>query len=585
MAYKVDKFNGNLLTTVADGTLDASTDLRFVGKNYAGYGEIQNENFLHLMENFANTTPPPKPVVGQIWYDTNNKKLRFYDGTRFKLTTGAEVGTQQPSGLGAGELWWNSSVGKLYIYNGTDFTLVGPDTDPQTGGAVARVVKDSLGGNRTILQLLSEGSVVAIVSSTAFTLGTENLISGFSQIKQGFTLINTGTDGVTTSDHTYWGTASNALRLGGFPASDYLRGSDLLFSATARFSDNGFTVGDGDDIAVKIRDGDKPYIESRLGVPIKVEIRNPDNLFAAARNVLTVSYTDVYPGESGVNLGTPSLKWNAVNATTVNATTVNGNLVGNSAGDHTGNVRAINNDILINAVTREIGSATTTFIAQEFIGPLTGDCSGKSNNSGLLEGAPPRVIVEANSIVQRDSSGDVFARNFVATGAANKADALRLGDTGTYVFSNTGAIGNTIAARTSGGNLFAILFEGTATSARYADLAEKYLTDRDYDVGTVVAVGGEKEVTASQFGDRAIGVVSANPAFMMNSELEGGTYVALKGRVPVKVVGSVKKKDRLVATDNGCAIRATHHQHSDVFAIALEDSDDTGVKLIEAIIL
>jgi hypothetical protein len=98
-------------------------------------------------------------------------------------------------------------------------------------------------------------------------------------------------------------------------------------------------------------------------------------------------------------------------------------------------------------------------------------------------------------------------------------------------------------------------------------------------------VGGDAEVTASQFGDRAIGVVSANPAYMMNSELEGGTYIALKGRVPVKVIGSVKKKDRLVATDNGYAIKATHHQHADVFAVALESSDDTGVKLIEAVIL
>jgi hypothetical protein len=582
MAYKVDKFNGNFLTTVADGTLDASTDLRFVGKNYAGYGEIQNENFLHLMENFANTTPPPKPVVGQIWYDSGNKKLRFYDGTRFKLTTGAEVGTQQPTGLGAGEFWWNSSVGKLYIYNGTDYTLVGPDTDPQTGGAVARVVKDSLGGNRTILQLLSEGSVVAILSATAFTLGSENNIPGFSKIRQGFTLINTeADDGITTTDHRYWGTASNSLRLGGFPASDYLRSSGLVFTATARFLDNGFTVGDGDDLSVNIRDGDKPYIESRLGVPIRFNIRNADNLNAAARNTLTVSYSDVSPGETGINLGTSSLKWNAVNAVTVNATTFNGNLVGNSTGSHQGNVVALNNDILINAATRQIGSSTTTFVAQEFIGPLTGDCSGKSNNSGLLEGAPPRVVVEGNSIVQRDGSGDIFARNFIATGAANKADTLKLGNTGNYVSSDTGPIGNTIAARTSGGNLFAILFEGTATSARYADLAEKYLTDKEYEVGTVMVVGGEKEVTASTAGQRAVGVVSGNPAFMMNSELEGGTYVALKGRVPVKVFGRVNKGDELIAGHEGNAVAGS----GKVFAIALEHNDNPGVKLVEAVIL
>jgi hypothetical protein len=124
---------------------------------------------------------------------------------------------------------------------------------------------------------------------------------------------------------------------------------------------------------------------------------------------------------------------------------------------------------------------------------------------------------------------------------------------------------------------------GTATSARYADLAEKYLADKEYEVGTVVVVGGEKEVTACSHGCRALGVVSANPAYMMNSELAGGTYIALKGRVPVKVYGTVNKGDRLVAADNGCAIRA--HLSTEVFAIALETSNDAGVKTIEAVVL
>ena len=66
MAYEVNKFNNVFLTSVADGTIDTTTDLRLVGKNYAGYGEVQNENFVHLLENFANTTAPPKAITGQI---------------------------------------------------------------------------------------------------------------------------------------------------------------------------------------------------------------------------------------------------------------------------------------------------------------------------------------------------------------------------------------------------------------------------------------------------------------------------------------------------------------------------------------
>ena len=128
------------------------------------------------------------------------------------------------------------------------------------------------------------------------------------------------------------------------------------------------------------------------------------------------------------------------------------------------------------------------------------------------------------------------------------------------------------------------MFQGEASTARYADLAEKYLPDADYEVGTVVTVGGEKEITACKYGDRAIGVVSANPAYMMNSELEGGIYVALKGRVPVRVVGAVAKGQRLIASNNGCAVGAVPHAN-DVFAIALETNNDTSEKIVEAIVL
>ena len=127
-------------------------------------------------------------------------------------------------------------------------------------------------------------------------------------------------------------------------------------------------------------------------------------------------------------------------------------------------------------------------------------------------------------------------------------------------------------------------FYGKSTQAQYADLAEKYLADADYEVGTVVAVGGAAEVTASKWGDLAIGVVSNNPAYMMNAGLEGGTYIALKGRVPVKVIGAIIKGQRLIAGDNGCAVAAVPHAN-DVFGVALESNSEVGVKLIEAVIL
>jgi hypothetical protein len=125
---------------------------------------------------------------------------------------------------------------------------------------------------------------------------------------------------------------------------------------------------------------------------------------------------------------------------------------------------------------------------------------------------------------------------------------------------------------------------GKAVQAQYADLAEMYLPDAEYAVGTVVMIGGTAEVTACQFGNRAIGAISANPSYLMNSGLEGGVPVALKGRVPVKVIGTVKKGQNLIAGDNGCATAAVYHS-SEVFAIALAASDDSGEKLVEALVL
>ena len=94
-------------------------------------------------------------------------------------------------------------------------------------------------------------------------------------------------------------------------------------------------------------------------------------------------------------------------------------------------------------------------------------------------------------------------------------------------------------------------------------------------------IGGEKEITACQEGNRAVGTISANPAFMMNKDLEGGVYVALKGRVPCKVSGTVKKGNKLIAGPNGTAIPG----EGDVFAIALESSDISDVKIIEVLVL
>jgi hypothetical protein len=590
MAYKVDKFNGAFLVNVSDGTIDTTTDLRFVGKNYAGYGEIQNENFLHLMENFANTTQPPKAVIGQIWYDSANKKLKFYDGTRFKFANGAESATTAPSGLAVGEFWWDSVNQQLYTWSGTDYILVGPESSPELGASSVVIVQitDTSNVNHSVVKIISADETIAIISRDEFTPNSAALLSpAFNVIKKGITLRNTNALGVTSDDHVYWGTASNSNRLGGRPASEYLTNPPQPFTGEVSFKDPGFSLGDDNDLRVRVENSDELIFENRLGNDITIRITVAET--TDERDVAVFSRTGMFPGLTATyDLGTPELRWNNVYAITTTGNLI-GDVTGNTVGEHKGTVRANDDTVMINGASKQIG-----FVGANIVGTLTGSCTGSSSTSTsaltlqnfepsigfLLDPETSTPLTDQRSVPLRSPDGDITARRLI--GIANQADQLLVG--ATYRSAALTATGNTIAARDNNGDIFARLFQGTATSAQYADLAEKYLADAEYEPGTVVVVGGEAEVTASSWGQRALGVVSTNPAYMMNSELEGGTYIALKGRVPVKVVGAVKKGDRLIATANGCATAGTPHS-SDVFAIALETNSDVLVKIIEAVVL
>jgi hypothetical protein len=171
MAYTINRYSGTTLATVQDGTVDATSDLRFVGKNYAGYGEIQNENFLFLLESFSGASQPPKAITGQVWYDTAVQKLKFYNGTKFKNTGGAEVSATQPTGLTAGDFWWDSGNNQLYAFDGTSYILIGPQS---TGSGVtqmtSKTVKDTTATNRSVIVATINDEVVYIISSLEFTM-------------------------------------------------------------------------------------------------------------------------------------------------------------------------------------------------------------------------------------------------------------------------------------------------------------------------------------------------------------------------------------------------------------------------------
>ena len=87
MPYTVDySTSSKTAITVNDGTVDTSTSINLIGKNYTNFGELLNENLLHLLENFANANAPTNPTEGQLWYDTTNSLLKLYDnGSWFQI--------------------------------------------------------------------------------------------------------------------------------------------------------------------------------------------------------------------------------------------------------------------------------------------------------------------------------------------------------------------------------------------------------------------------------------------------------------------------------------------------------------------
>ena len=146
--------------------------------------------------------------------------------------------------------------------------------------------------------------------------------------------------------------------------------------------------------------------------------------------------------------------------------------------------------------------------------------------------------------------------------------------------------GNTIVFRDGSGNFSAGTVSATATAAQYADLAERYTSDGDYEPGTVLVFGGDAEVTQSTTADdrRVAGVVSTNPAHLMNSELDG-VAVALTGRVPCKVVGLIYKGDLMVTSGTpGVAMANNDAKIGTVIGKALEDYQSTEVGVVEVVV-
>jgi len=425
------------LVSIDDQTLNTTaTDLRLVGRNYSGYGELQNENFVHLLENFAGATAPPRSISGQIWYDSVNRKLKFYDGTRYKVASGAEASADAPSGLAPGDLWFNTTEQQVFTWSGSEFILVGPERTPTAGDtqAEAQEVRDLLGNTRVVLKLVSGGKPIAVISKDEFTLNSNiSPIEGFSDIKRGINLAEISSNGFATETYRVHGTVTNSLRLNGFTSDEFLRASNTVFNTQVKFKDTGIIIGDQNDLAIKILNGNESVIENTLGGNLFFRITTGFD----SNDPAVITNEGILPGRNDIYyLGKPGIRWKEVNAETVNATTFYGKFVGTIESPAPGTPGG-----------PPIGQPIPPLALQSGLS-VSGDFSMSSGNFEIDLPAPDSLIMKSGSRgiidnvdVNPDNPGNGFFDILTVSGSANVISNIESTSVSTGSLKVTGGVG------------------------------------------------------------------------------------------------------------------------------------------------
>lgn len=218
MPYILTKSNGNVLVTVADGSIDQSTSLTFVGKNYAGYGGIIDNNLLYLLENFANKKPPTSPLQGQLWFDSNNVNLKIYDGSNFKQLAVISTATSTPGNLQNGDFWLNPANNQVSIKSNGTFISLSSFGSSNSNGPALTTINDSLNKSHLVSKNVVNSATVYVNSAdTKFTVNsTDPNYNSFKVIAQGITLSNAdsfGRSALTLNTGTMlYGTSAHSLQ-------------------------------------------------------------------------------------------------------------------------------------------------------------------------------------------------------------------------------------------------------------------------------------------------------------------------------------------------------------------------------------
>jgi hypothetical protein len=321
MSYTINLTDGTIFAVVADGTINTDSSQTLVGKNYAGYGEFLDENFMRLLENAANTTAPGAPLTGQLWYDKTNNILKCYNGTIFKSISGAIASTSQPTSNVAGDLWFDTTNDQLKVYNGTAFITIGPafTSGEGTSGAIVTTITDNVASDHVVVQMFVNNVIVSIFSKDA-TFTPASAISGFATIGPGLNM------STTVSNAVFNGTATNADTLDTLNSTSFMR-SDAATSNNTSISilaDTGLFVGADSDaklsvsgtsitLANQTSDGDTLLTVNDGGVTKTVIQIDGATATVGVRDITNLQADGVG------NIGSASLAFNTVHAKATSA--------------------------------------------------------------------------------------------------------------------------------------------------------------------------------------------------------------------------------------------------------------------------
>jgi hypothetical protein len=593
MAYVINLTDGSTFATIADGTVNTASSMTLVGKNYAGYGEFLDENFIHLLESGSNTTAPSAPLTGQLWWDKTNNLLKCYNGTTFKTISAATASSTAPTSNVAGDLWYDTVNQQLKVYTGSAFIVVGPafTSSQGTTGAIPETINDSGSTPHFITSLYVNSTRVAIVSKDASFTPAAPINTTFPTIFCGITLASSGL-GATA---VFAGSATNAQLLDNLDSTDFMRATaNAETTGTVKVLNNtGLYVGTANVFNVNTTATDANIKSDISGGNLRIQANVGGTTFTVAQalgatgvfavsNAMTVGTTASVTGNiTGGNIVTAGLvtaTGNVRGGNVVSAAAVSGVSIVASGNVDGGNIQTSG---LVSA-TGNITSAANV-AGQFFIGngsQLTGLSLGVSVTK-FVNGTTEGNIGATNGNINFNVGG---VANVVvidtSTVYANVVSVRSIAKTGTNAVGNIG----------SSSNYFNQVF-ATATTALYADVAERFEADELLEPGTVVELGGIKEITRSKtdLSENVFGVISTRPAYTMNGGAgEDDTHpkVAMTGRVPVKVIGYIKKGDRLVSAGEGLARSALPGEATAFNTIgrALVDKQTPEAGTIEAIV-